>query len=131
IAIPLQLTHRWTGIFWYAEVAILSTLGVRFDRWAYRLFALVLGFTSLIWVFPYELASETRYNAYGWAFSWPWTIGAAAILCYAIAAFASRGLSADRWRWSLERHSFHLYAGAASVMLWVLSIAESSWPRVP
>jgi len=131
IAIPLQLTHRWTSVLWYAEVAILSTLGVRFDRWAYRLFALLLGFTSLIWVFPYELAARTRFEASGWSISWPWTIGLAAILCYGIAAFVSRRLPADRHRWDLERNSFHLYAGFASVVLWVLTVAETSLPRVP
>jgi len=121
IAIPLKLTHRSTEFFWMAEVAVLSTIGVRFGRWPYRTFALVLGAAALLWILPFEVWNTSRYPSMGWSVSWRWTIGAFAILCYAIAATASRLLTPDRYRWPAERHSFHFYAAAASIVLWVLT----------
>lgn len=131
VAIPLKLTHRSTEFFWMAEVALLSTIGVRFARWPYRLFALLLGVTALFWILPFEAWNTSRYEAFGWSVSWRWTIGAVAILCYAIAAAASRRLTPDRFREPAERHSFHVYAAAACIVLWVLTWTTASVATKP
>jgi uncharacterized membrane protein len=130
IAIPLKLTHRATSLFWFAEVAILSALGVRFQRWVYRLFALLLGFAALVWVLPVELLHKERFMLQGWSLSWPWIVAGSAVLAYSIAAFVSRRLPVERYRWTWESQSFHLFALAAGVTLWTTTLTTNPAYRI-
>jgi uncharacterized membrane protein len=130
IAIPLKLTHRATSLFWFAEVAVLSALGVRFQRWVYRLFALLLGLAALLWVLPVELFHRDRYILQGWSLSWPWIVAGSAVLAYSIAAFASRRLPVERYRWPWESQSFHLFAVAAGITLWTVTVTTNPAHRI-
>ncbi len=125
LAIPEKLAHRTAAYFYFVEVAALAWLGVVVDRWAYRLFAMVLGFFALIWVLPYEMRPAFA----PWNFS-RWAIGSVAVLCYAAAAAASKRLKPDRFRWYGERYTFHLYGAAACIALWSVTWVTASFPRV-
>ncbi len=127
LAIPQKLTHRTTALLWFAEIASLAWLGVLFHRWTYRVFALALGYIALVWVLPAEAWSTDRI---GPSLSWRWAIGGTAILCYALAAVASRRLDPARYRWFWERESFHLHAAAGCMVLWLLTWTSSSLARV-
>jgi uncharacterized membrane protein len=121
LAIPAKLTHRWTSFFWLGEVASLAWLGVRFNRWAYRIFALVLGVVTFLWIYTVDLVNLDRLEVFGQTWSWRWVIGCAAILCYAAAAAVTLRPKPDRVRWYLETQSFHLYSAAACLVLWILT----------
>jgi hypothetical protein len=58
-------------------------------------------------------------------------IGGFAMACYAMAAVASRRLGRDRYRWSLEGQSFHLYCALACFVLWILTAITGSLAIVP
>ncbi len=131
IAVPEKLTRRGTGFFWLAEVASLAWLGVLLNRWAYRIFALVLAYVAFLWLLGAEAWDVERITVLGHGMSWRWMIGGFAIGCYVVAAFASRRLSPERHRWSLERQSFHLYCAAACVVLWILTAVTGPLMDVP
>ncbi len=131
LAVPQKLTHRWTTFLWFVEIASLAWLGLRFRRWAYRIFALALGYTAFLWFLGTEAWRLERFVVSGWSVSWRWTIGCAAMLCYAAAAAVSRRLSPDRYRWPLERQSFHLYSAAACLVLWTLTAISGPYRMTP
>ncbi len=121
IAIPGRLDRNATSLLWTLEIGSLALLGARFARWPYRVFALALGYWTLFWFFATQLSSTDRAAIFGWNLEWRWVTGAAAIVSYAVAAAASRSLRPDRYRWSFERQSFHVYAAAACIVLWSLT----------
>lgn len=121
IAIPERLDRNGTSLLWTLEIGSLALLGARFGRWPYRIFALALGYWALIWFFAKEVASADRVAIFGWNLEWRWVTGCAAIVSYAVAAAASRSMRPDRYRWSFERQSFHVYAAAACIVLWTLT----------
>jgi uncharacterized membrane protein len=131
IAVPQKLTRRGTGFFWLAEVASLAWLGVLFDRWAYRIFALALAYLAFVWLLGTEAWDMERISVLGRGVSWRWMIGGFAIGCYIAAGIASRRLSRERYRWSLEGQSFHLYCAAACLVLWLLTAITGPLAEVP
>jgi len=121
VAVPQKLTRRGTGFFWLAEVASLAWLGVLLDRWAFRIFALALAYLAFLWHLGSEAWDLERITVLGRWISWRWTIGGFAIACYAVAGVASRRLGRDRYRWSLEGQTFHLYSALACLILGILT----------
>jgi uncharacterized membrane protein len=131
LAIPQKLTHRSTSFFWLAEISLFAWVGVLFNRWAFRIFALALGYVALMWLLATEMTSTNRLVVLGYSLSWRWAIGGTAIVCYSVAAAASRHLEPHRYRWSLERQSFHLYCAAACLVLWTLTTITGPFRTVP
>jgi len=131
VAVPQKLTRRGTGFFWLAEVASLAWLGVLLDRWAFRIFALALATITFLWLLGSEAWDLERITVLGRGVPWRWMIGGFAMGCYAVAAVASRRLGRDRYRWSLEGQSFHLYCALACFVLWILTAITGSLAIVP
>jgi len=131
VAVPQRLTRRGTGFFWLAEVASLAWLGVLLDRWAYRIFALALAYLAFLWLVGAEAWDVERISVLGRGVSWRWMIGGFAMACYLAAAAASRRLNRERYRWSLEGQSFHLYCAAACLVLWILTAITGPRADVP
>ena len=131
LAVPQKLTRRGTSFFWLAEVACLSWLGVLLDRWAYRIFALALAYVAFLWLLGTAGWDVERITVLGHGMSWRWMIGGFAMGCYALAGIASRQLSRERYRWSLEGQAFHLYCAAACIVLWILTAVTGPQAEVP
>jgi len=131
IAIPQKLDHHATSFLWLLEVGSLAWLGVRFNLWPYRIFALALGYGALMWFLATELNAPGRVTILGLSIAWPWVTGCTAIFSYAVAAAASRSLARERYRWDTENQSFHLYCAAACVVLWTLTARTHDFRLVP
>jgi hypothetical protein len=131
IAIPLKLSLQWTGMLWFAEVAILAILGTRVRLGVYRAFAAVLAVFALLRFFAFDLWGGHRYLVQGWSVSWSWTLGVMGLLCYSAAAAASRRFPREHHRVEWEGGAFHLYAALAAVLLWSLTMTTSSLARWP
>jgi len=131
IAIPQKLGHHATSFLWLLEIGSLAWLGVRFNLWPYRTFALALGYGALVWFLTFEATAPGSVAIFGQSIPWPWVTGCAAILSYAVAAAASRSLERERYRWYSENQSFHLYCAAACVVLWTLTARTKDFRLVP
>lgn len=127
LAIPLKLTGRWTGFLWTAEVPFFVWLGLRHDRWSYRLFAMGLAAIVLGRLLFLDLPSGAEISILSWFIPWRVLIGGVGIASFGLAAAAYR---LPRHRQALrpaESQAFHLYAAGAFVLLTVLLGLEVSW----
>ena len=126
LAIAERLTDRWTSFLWMAEVAALAWLGLRYDRWTYRLFAGGLGAVMFFRLFTMDLWQAEPLDVLGHAVPWRVLIGVAAVLSFGAAGAGYRipwHRHSTRW---LERQAFHLYVIAAGIVAWSLSLLEAN-----
>ncbi len=124
LAIPLKLTGRWISFLWSVEVPLLVWLGLRYERWPYRIFAFGLSVVVFLRLLLIDLWNAAPVMVWQWAVPWrvliEWvgigSFGACAI-CYRLPRFR-------RILRPSEAHAFHLYFGAAAVLLWGLTALE-------
>lgn len=126
LAIPERLTERWTSFLWLVEVASFVWVGLRYDRWAYRVFAFALGIVMGSRLLLMDFWHVMELPVLGRMIPWRTLIG-----CVAIGAFgvAAAGYRMSRYRASqrpIESPAFHVYAAAAAVVAWLLTALEGS-----
>ncbi len=124
VAIPLKLSGRWTTFLWLTEAIILNWTGLRYQRFRYRVFALVVSAVTWAKILTVDLwDSRVIPIASGWI-SWRLSIGLYAIATLAIAATLHRLPSLQTARRPVERHWHYLYLAAAALLGLVLAAAE-------
>lgn len=126
LAIPDRLSDRWTSALWTIEVASLAWLGLRYDRWAYRLFAAFLGVAVLGRFLFHDARLTDPVQLAGFDIPWRLFIGGVSAAVFSAAAAVYRRLEFRNRLRSLESQAFHLYAAAAAVMVWNLTWLEGS-----
>lgn len=129
LAIPLRLTDRWTSFWWTVEVGALAWLGLRHDRWTYRLFAFGLGVAVLCRLLWVDLFNSFTFRVvlgpWSMAVSWRLLIGLVGVVSFSAAAAAYQHAQYRSTHRSIEGQAFHLYAIAASVIAWMLTGIEA------
>jgi uncharacterized membrane protein len=124
LAIPERLSDRWTSALWIIEVASLTWLGLRYNRWTYRVFAFGLGVVVFFrWVMM-DAWSITPVEVLGWSIPWRMFIGPIAVGSFAASATSYRMASDRAAQRPIEELAFPLYTAAASLVAWKLTWLE-------
>lgn len=124
LAIPLKLSGRWISLLWMFEVPLLAWIGLRQDRWAYRVVAMVVGaMVGLRFVFL-DFWHEGDLAVGPWMVPWRLWIGGLLAVAYGCTAVGYRGSSVIRR--GREASAFHVYGFAAALVLWLVTMAEAT-----
>lgn len=124
LAIPERLSDRWTSVLWTMEVASLAWLGLRYGRWAYRVFAFGLGVLVFSRLLMDDLMTRETIMLLGSAVPWRSFIGLIGIGSFCAAASCYRLQAYRANQRPIERPAFHLYVAATSVLAWLLTMLE-------
>ncbi len=131
LAIPEYFTGRWTSFLWTVEVAALTWLGLRYNRWAYRVFAFGLGIMVFFRLIGLDLASSVTIAVGSWAVPWRLLMGVVGVASFAASAACYRHQRYLAHRRPIEQQAFHLYAAAASIVAWMLTAVEANRQFIP
>lgn len=123
LAIPLKLTGRWIDLLWIFEVPLLAWIGLRQDRWTYRLVAFMVG--VLVWFrfFFLYLWYDGNLAVGSWMVPWRLWMGGFLAAAYGLAAAGYRHMAiTPRPR---EAPAFHIYGLGATLVLWLVVMVEA------
>ena len=129
LAVPLKLSDQWVSFLWTLEVAAFVWLGLRYDRWSYRLFAFGVGLLVFDRFFGIDLRSQQVMPVLAWTVPWRVVIGSVVIASFGAAAVCYRWPRYQPQLRFTERYMFHVYLFVAALALWLLLGAEvtSRW----
>lgn len=131
LAVPLKASGRWFSFWWMIEMMLVLWIGLRRNRWPYRIFAGALAGLIMARLLLLDLWTTLPVAVFGWPVPWRLVIGGFGVGSLGLAAM---GYRSARFRDALrpaEAHAFHLYFAAAAALVWMLMWLEAAPRWVP
>lgn len=130
LAIFLKISGYWFSFWWLIEGALVLWVGLRYNRWSYRLFAFGLMLMMMGRLLLLDLWNTMPIAVMSWQIPWRVLIGSAGIAAFGLSAAWHRVPKFREALRPIESRAFHAYFIAAALLMWILTAVEIGGPWV-